>query len=102
MREEEVMQEANGEIIAGVEEKDRAFGRTLKRSQSQFDHSPVHFDADRLDGLAAAAAAGASLAVGPCRRGKWSLCAESLVVMYSPLKLIRDRNLIRCHLSFRT
>jgi hypothetical protein len=94
-----VVQEANGEIIVGVEERDRAFGRTLRRSQSQSGHSPVRSVADRPGGLAVAEA---SLAVGPCRRGKLSLDVESLVVMCNPWKLIRVRSLIRCHSNFRT
>jgi hypothetical protein len=35
-------------IIVGAEEKDRAIGRTLKRSLFQLDHSPGRFAGDDL------------------------------------------------------
>jgi hypothetical protein len=96
-KEEDAKQEAKRRIIVGVEEKDRAFGRTLRRSRSQSDRSPFHFVADLNGGRAAAVAD--SLAVGSCHRAKWSLYAGSSVVMYNPLMPIRGHSPIRCHSS---
>jgi len=40
------MEATKREIIVGVEEKDRAIGRTLKRSLSQSGHSRAHAAVD--------------------------------------------------------
>lgn len=92
------MYEANAGIIAGVEEKDRACGRTLKRSLSRSDRSPIRFVADRTVEIVDA---GRLMAAVSFRRVTGSLDAESLEVTYSPWKRILVRILIRCQLSCR-
>lgn len=59
---------ANRRIIVGVEEKDRAFGRTLKRSLSRSDHSQARFVASLADGFAAVVTE--STAADPCHHAK--------------------------------
>jgi hypothetical protein len=82
-------------IIVGAEEKDRAIGRTLKRSLSQFGHSPGRFAGDDLvAGLVVVEAR----AAGPCRRARW---IRVLVVMCSRLTLILAHSRIHCHSNFR-
>jgi hypothetical protein len=92
------MYETSAEITAGVEERDRACDRTLKRSLFRSGHSPIRFVADPSVGVVDA---GGSELAAPNRRVIGSFDAESLEVTYNLSMLILIHILKHCHLSCR-
>lgn len=81
-------------ITAGVEEKGRAIGRTLKRSQCQSDHSRVHAADDDQTAELVAAESKVDHSSHHERQIRVS------VAMYNQSMLILARSLIRCPWSF--
>ena len=85
-------------ITAGVEERDRAIGRTLGQSQCRFGRNPVRCAA--VDGLLVGLAVVEPCLGRPCHRAR---PIRLLAAMYNPsmLSLVR-RSLICYRWSFRT
>lgn len=83
-------------ITAGAEEKDKAIGRTLRRSQCQSGHSPSHAaDGDRTAGLVVEeSGVDRSFHLGSWIRVSVAMCNQST--------LNPARSLIYCQLSFHT